>query len=815
MYIIYYINILFIWNLNQTSTMITMAEQSVATLRPLILYCLQHDMLDTAEFTAERLLSQTNSNIFNMNEQSDNHNNHNNNTYNSSSTNNTNHNANNNNNNNNINDDDLNLNININMKLNNDLNRHEMSGIIGTPTPRSFKSSKFLESEFVNNNPRSRSNSTTNKRKFSFSNLDASDLQLDSIHLYAHVLYKQGKFKSAFNITSQYCGVHVGCAYIFAQCCKELNKEPDGIRALLMTLNLWENLPSSFNDENFSILPDSISCYLLLARLYSLLNDIPRATVHYTKVLKLNPFIFEAFEDLCDLGVKVNVDSIYKIKYSIIENNDTTSNNTNINTNNNNDNDEPNIKNTIFKTPITKLKQPTIIPTSSPDISSTYMTPISNSMKPGRASIRNSTNLPVNPKSLKNTSITSRLLHNNTSFGNNHNNNSNISTNNNKDLIDNNNIFKSNNHSTKFLKSNTVFNNSSSLFDLKNNNKLSTSSSSSSNDLNYNEYQIKLYSKLAKGYLATTVYDCFKAIRIFDSLTENERNTPWVLSKLGKLHFEIVNYEEAELYFKKLRKIDKTRIKDMEYYSTLLWHLQKEVELSYLAHELFEINPNSDITWICIGNLFSFKKETEDAIKCFQKAIDFNPNCFYAYTLKGHEYLSTDSFENSMNSFRHSIVLNKRHYNAFYGIGMVYLKLGDFGKAEFHFRKAVEINPVNVILLCCVGMVLEKLGKYEESLKQYEFGSKLQPLSMLPLFKKAHVLFHMKQYNEALKDFQKLENLVPDEASIHFLLGKLYKHFGRKNDAVKQFTISLNLDPKGSHLIRTEIENLNGDILSQ
>jgi len=31
----------------------------------------------------------------------------------------------------------------------------------------------------------------------------------------------------------------------------------------------------------------------------------------------------------------------------------------------------------------------------------------------------------------------------------------------------------------------------------------------------------------------------------------------------------------------------------MEFYSTTLWHLQKEVELSYLAQELTDIDKNS------------------------------------------------------------------------------------------------------------------------------------------------------------------------------------------------------------------------------
>lgn len=678
----------------------------------LILYALEHDMLDTAEFTAERLLSYEQNDIF-------------------------------------------------------------LSSLNPSMTQQKTYKSKSL-------------GSNSKERQFTL-----PSASLESIYLYAYVLYRRRRYKAAYNVTADYCGQHVGCSYIFSKSCLQLNRESDGIRSLLATMSMWEN---TNNSSSFSsgINPDNIACFMLLGKLYSKIGDIPRSTINFSKVLEINPFIWEALEELSRMGVKINVDSIYNSKdedaftNQIDEKTGLENNNTSDMDNGTSTNISSN-KNHIFKTPITK-KKTTLLTTSSPE--NTFITPINKAGKNNGSSKRGS-------------NITSRLIHNNTSL------------NNQKDLDDdvglkkyilgssfNNDVFKSSSKNPKYTRNKFVLNETPTLFDNIGENLTLENS---------NSYIVSIYAKLAKGLQASTAYDCFKAIRIFDSLPDYERYTPWVISKLGRLHFEIVNYEEAELYYQKLRLIDRTRLQDMEYYSTLLWHLHKEVELSFLAHELYEVEANSEITWISIGNLFSFRKETEDAIKCFGKAIVINPRCSYAYTLQGHEYLATDAFENAMSCFRHSTLIDKRHYNAFYGIGMIYLKLGDFRKAEFHFRKAIEINPVNVILICCVGMVLEKLDKREESLKQYEFAVKLQPLSMLALFKKAQVLYSMGEFDEALRDFQKLENLAPDEASVHFILGKLYKHFGRKYEAIRQFTISLNLDPKGSHLIKESLESLNED----
>ncbi|GME89183.1 unnamed protein product [[Candida] boidinii] len=792
---------------------------------------------------------------------------------------------------------------------------------------------------------------------------------LDSIFLYGLVLYKSQRYNAAYNIVSKYSFHHVGCSYIYAKCALKLDLSMMGVSALQKTYPIWshEDYDSQLqqqqnqqqqhlNQEHLhhqqqqqqqqhhhnpvstplicQYTPDTIACYMLLAKLYAIVGDSKRSAINYVQVLKLNPYIFQAFEELCRLGIKVRVNSIYKVN-SLDEFSNRLFNTNNSNNSNNQktnkidkskdleifDDNSYNI-NKFSKKNSTSYNDRDTIYTKSPDshfksnnsggdhsfesltdnqnqelhntnVNSAYpVTPRIKQIKVPDAPVRRSTRsstfegfkqpilpslsmntgssgqmssslLAPNPSSVdtlprksarNSSSITSRLLNyplNTLTSSTSKTNNSSAAgaasgatggnfsapsssssssyavassdiklkpelskTSGIKRVIgatfgisDPSNSGSSIKRSSLGDHQNNLFINSSSI----RRNSIIDDHTGGNGMSSADQILAPLYLKLAKGYKSMSSFDCFKAIRIFDSLPENEKNTPWVLGKLGRLHFEIVNYEEAENYFVKLRKLDRTRIKDMEYYSTLLWHLHKETELSFLSHELHEINKNSAESWVAIGNLFSLKREADEAIKCFQKAGISNPNFAYAFTLQGHEYLSNDAFENALECFRHALLLDRRHYNAFYGIGMVYLKLGDFRKAEFHFRKAVEINPVNVILICCVGMVLEKLGKKELALRQYMFASKLQPLSMLALFKKAQAYFSLQDYESALKDFEKLEVLAPDEASVHYLLGKLYRFKGRKNDAIKQFTIALNLDPKGSHLIREALESLDDD----
>ncbi|CCG20706.1 Cdc27 ubiquitin-protein ligase [Candida orthopsilosis Co 90-125] len=687
--------------------------------------------------------------------------------------------------------------------------------------------------------------------------LAQTPLNLDSIYLYCLTLYHQSKLKSCYRKLIEVNNAsnlnHLGCSYIFGKCCLQLNKSKDGIFQLLKVKNLYNgdgeriNLEMRFDYENGrSILPDASSMYHLLGDLYHSVDDIKNSCLNYTQCLKLNQFDFEAFQKLCKMGVDMKVKSLYKMqkdghghmeqvgREDILQQQSQQSQQFKtpqaLGTH-----DIPDLTNpfTDKKNAVTSstTKNPSNTPTihvdeynfSTPRIKTATVpdAPLkksnlntgshANHHDVSNTTIANNTFEFVKPNttgaypegggkkrgSRVYSKITSRLISQPSSHATINNPNETPNNNNKKNLKRNNSI-TSDDSSTGGTGLASAMTTSSSIAFLK--------------EIEKSEaYLLHLYSIFARSFKLLSNYDCYKAIKLLEiDIPQQERDTPWVLSKLGKLHYEVMNYKQSEQYFKKLRKLDRARCEDMEVYSTLLWHLHKKVELTFLANELHDIDPTSPITWCTIGNLFSLTHEPDEAIRCFNKAIKLNDKFTYAHTLKGHEYFANDNYEMAMESFRLSLLLDPRHFNALYGIGMIYMNLGEYQKADYHFRKAISINPINIILICCVGMVLEKLNKKPMALKQYELACKLQPTNPLPIFKKAQLLFSLQNYPLALKNFEILKNIAPNEASVHFLLGQLYNLQQDKYSAIREFTIALNLDPKGNYLIKEAMESLNG-----
>jgi anaphase-promoting complex subunit 3 len=102
----------------------------------------------------------------------------------------------------------------------------------------------------------------------------------------------------------------------------------------------------------------------------------------------------------------------------------------------------------------------------------------------------------------------------------------------------------------------------------------------------------------------------------------------------------------------------------MEIYSSLLWHVRKDVGLGFLAHELLKFDKMSTESWCAMGNCFSLQQEPESAVKCFQHAIDLDSTFYYAHTLCGYEYTALEDHEKAQTCFRNALRIESRDYKA-------------------------------------------------------------------------------------------------------------------------------------------------------
>ncbi|OAK94082.1 TPR-like protein [Phaeosphaeriaceae sp. SRC1lsM3a] len=139
----------------------------------------------------------------------------------------------------------------------------------------------------------------------------------DATHLLALCNLRLGRYKAAYDYSKSKGAQsqHLGCAYVFAQACLGLEKHDQGIQALEKARNLWtgRNHWNKHSETSRRHVPDAAACYCLLGKLYAAHDNNQKAIDNFVASLKINPFMWDAFTGLCDLGAAVRPHNIFKI----------------------------------------------------------------------------------------------------------------------------------------------------------------------------------------------------------------------------------------------------------------------------------------------------------------------------------------------------------------------------------------------------------------------------------------------------------------------------------------------------------------------
>lgn len=313
---------------------------------------------------------------------------------------------------------------------------------------------------------------------------------------------------------------------------------------------------------------------------------------------------------------------------------------------------------------------------------------------------------------------------------------------------------------------------------------------------------------LGTAYHELSKYQCLDAIKSLHKLPPSQFNTGWVQHQVGRAYFCMGDYEGAIQAFKYMSQFEPHRLEGLELLSSSLWHLDRQVDLCYLAQRVMEFDRLDAGTWCIVGNCFSKQKEHEQALRFFQRAIQLCPQMAYAHALCGHEYALVDNLDKALACYRTAITIDKLHYNGWFGLGEVYERQERYALAEIHFKQALKINPQCSPLRCHLAAVLCSNKRYKEALELLSVTPSSAHAMPPTRFERARVLEALERYEEALTELEAVRDAVPKESSVHFWMGRICKKLGRLDEAVRHFTVAQDLNPKDNAL-RSALERLN------
>jgi len=223
--------------------------------------------------------------------------------------------------------------------------------------------------------------------------------------------------------------------------------------------------------------------------------------------------------------------------------------------------------------------------------------------------------------------------------------------------------------------------------------------------------QLRSYHSKAQAHMAAL--NCIPILNYISSLHPLVK--PYYLSRAAGYISQYGDQALALDLFKGLRESDPTAIDGLDKYSTLLWQLQKESLLGLLAKELILSHPDHHITWIVIGNYYSYKRKTAESCTCLFRSLSIEESP-QAYILLGFEYNILCQYLEAQKYFLAALSMSPCNDRAFFGLGIVCDEAAKKSLASGYFKQALDLNPNSLTMKAYVIRFYVKYGDYDVAL---------------------------------------------------------------------------------------------------
>jgi tetratricopeptide (TPR) repeat protein len=165
--------------------------------------------------------------------------------------------------------------------------------------------------------------------------------------------------------------------------------------------------------------------------------------------------------------------------------------------------------------------------------------------------------------------------------------------------------------------------------------------------------------------------------------------------------------------------------------------------------------------WSNKGSSLDSLGRDEEAIRCYDKALELDPRLVFAWSNKGVSLKSLGRFEEAICCLDKALELDPRFAGAWNNKGISLNSLGRYDEAICCLDKALEINPRYIKAWINKGISLSGLGRYEEEICYLDKALELAPRDIKAWYNKGSSLYRLGCYEEAIRCYDNALELDP------------------------------------------------------
>jgi len=226
-----------------------------------------------------------------------------------------------------------------------------------------------------------------------------------------------------------------------------------------------------------------------------------------------------------------------------------------------------------------------------------------------------------------------------------------------------------------------------------------------------------------------------------------------------------------------------------------------------LFKKALNLDPSYALAYAGLGDAYAQRAQgfgfqdvwIDSSIAVSSKAISIDPNLAEGYKALGMAYGGKGWIRKSLEAYRKAIDINPNYQPAVGNIGYMNEQLGKFDEALQWQKKALALNPMIPFSYAGVGAAYLNLGDDAKATEWFNKALALQPDLSVARFMLGWMHMVRKEYQQGMDQAQKILSIQADDLSGLFLAGGAALLSGNYVQAERYLEKTLAIDSTGDH----------------
>jgi tetratricopeptide (TPR) repeat protein len=194
----------------------------------------------------------------------------------------------------------------------------------------------------------------------------------------------------------------------------------------------------------------------------------------------------------------------------------------------------------------------------------------------------------------------------------------------------------------------------------------------------------------------------------------------------GNMYFHKADFRDA------IKEYDKI-LSDLNYQTALhnkgraLIKLKRFEEAVECYDRAIEINQNDMTAWHNKGFTLNGLGEYYNALKCFERSLEIAPNNPYSWNSKGNAHIRLNQYTEALECYNKAISLDRTYADPWNGMGNIYYEEGKHAKALECYNKAISLDRTYADPWRGKANVFRRLNKHRKAVECYNKAITLDP----------------------------------------------------------------------------------------